>query len=56
MHIARAAGRRLSTVVLLGALLAAVPGSAAHVAAAGPKCTAEQGQAFVNSGQYDKAI
>ena len=56
MHIARAAGRRLSTVILLGALLAAVPGSAAHVAAAGPKCTAEQGQAFINSGQYDKAI
>jgi tetratricopeptide (TPR) repeat protein len=56
MHIARAAARRLFIVVLLGALLAAVPGSAAHVAAAGPKCTAEQGQAFINSGQYDKAI
>ena len=56
MHFSRAAARRLSSLVLLGALLGAIPGPAAQVAAAGPKCTAAQGQAFIDAGQYDKAI
>lgn len=49
--------RSLSTLaglVLAAALL--VPASAVQAAPAGPKCTVEQGQAFIDAGRYDRAI
>src|SRR5262245_27893169 len=54
MHIVTAALRRLSILALAGALV--VPLAVAPVAAASPTCTVPGGQAFIESGQYTKAI